>query len=251
MLLYWPLITASWILLLLTAFPAFADSPLRVAVASNVADAAEAIVERFEAETGHAVTLSTGSTGKQYAQIRHGAPFEVFLAADRRRPRLLAEAGKAVEDSRTTYARGRLVLWSPGESLVDPEGEVLATDDYAYLALANPRLAPYGRAAKQVLEERNLWEALDGRRVMGENIAQTFQFVRTGSAPLGFVARAQLEAPGRSVGGSRWLVPKALHDPIEQQAVLLADEPEARAFLDYVTGEQGRAILRDHGYEVP
>ncbi|MFO7786518.1 MAG: molybdate ABC transporter substrate-binding protein, partial [Halospina sp.] len=180
-----------------------ADPPVRVAVASNVAGAAEAIADRFEAETGHSVTLSTGSTGKHYAQILHTAPFQVFLAADKRRPRRLEESGRAVEGTRTTYARGRLVLWSPGESLVDAEGRVLATRDFSYLAMANPRLAPYGKAAKQVLEKRELWDALEGRRVMGENIAQTFQFVRTGSAPLGFVALSQLEAPGRSVGGSR------------------------------------------------
>ena len=224
---------------------------IRVAVASNVVGAARVLVDRFEAATEHSVVLASGSTGKHYAQILHGAPFQVFLAADERRPRLLAESGRAVEGSRVSYGRGRLVLWSPGESLVDAEGGVRATGDFAYLALANPRLAPYGRAAKQVLENRGLWEALEGRRVMGENIAQTFQFVRTGNAALGFVALSQLEAPERSMGGSRWLVPETLHEPIEQQAVLLADEPAPRAFLEFVTGEQGQAILRDHGYEVP
>lgn len=238
-------------LLLLFLAPVSGADTVRVAVASNVAAAAEAIAERFEATSEHSVTLSRGSTGKHYAQIRHGAPFQVFLAADERRPRLLAESGKAVEGSRATYARGRLVLWSPGESLVDPQGQVLASDGFAYLAIANPRLAPYGRAAKQVLEKRGLWETLEGRRVMGENIAQTFQFVRSGNAPLGFVALSQLEAPDRNPGGSRWLVPETLHDPIDQQAVLLADEPGPRAFLEFVMGEQGQAILRDHGYEVP
>lgn len=241
------------IIALLFAVPASAtaEESVKVAVASNAMGALEAIADLFESDTGQSVTLSSGATGKHYAQIRHDAPYDVFIAADRRRPRMLDEAEKTVSGTRTTYALGRLVLWSPSGTLVDDEGRVLESDEFAYLALANPRLAPYGRAAKQVLENRDLWSALDGRRVMGENIAQAYQFVRSGNAPLGFVARSQLEAPGRDVEGSRWLVPEALHDPIEQQAVLLADEPQARDFLDYVTGSEGRAIFRDHGYEVP
>ena len=239
--------------LVLLAMPAtgVAESTIRVAVASNVMGAIEAIAERFETQTGHSVTLSSGATGKHYAQIHHGAPFEVFLAADERRPRLLVESGRAVEGSRVTYALGRLVLWSPDQSLVDPEGEVLAGDGFTHLALANPRLAPYGHAAKQVLGNRGQWKALEGRRVMGENIAQTYQFVHSGNAQLGFIALSQLAAPGRTPDGSRWRVPQHLHDPIDQQAVLLVDEAAPRAFLQFVLGDQGQAILRDYGYEVP
>nr|WP_077531774.1 molybdate ABC transporter substrate-binding protein [Halomonas utahensis] len=228
-----------------------AEDGIRVAVASNVIGAIEQVADCFETETGHSVVLSSGATGKHYAQIRNGAPFDVFLAADERRPQLLAQSGDAVDGSRETYARGRLVLWSPDESLVDSGGRVLEGDGFTYLALANPRLAPYGQAAKQVLENRGLWSSLEGRRVMGENIAQTYQFVRTGNAQLGFVALSQLAAPGHSPGGSRWRVPQHQYKPIDQQAVLLVDEPAPRAFLKFVTGNQGRAILRDHGYEVP
>ena len=230
--------------------PLWADE-IRVAVASNVTGAARVLVERFEAETGHEVVLAFGSTGKHYAQIRNGAPFHVFLAADVERPRRLEEEGIAVDGSRFTYARGALVLWSPEPGYVDDQGRVLSAGDYRFLALANPRLAPYGRAARQVLEVRGLWEPTEGRRVMGENIAQTFQFVGTGNAKLGFVAASQLKAMGPSDEGSRWRVPPSLHDPIDQQAVLIKDDPAAKDFLAFVGSEQGRAVFREFGYKVP
>lgn len=238
------------LLLLAGAGPLWAEE-IRVAVSSNVAGAAKALAEQFEADTGHKVTLAFGSTGKHYAQIRNGAPFHAFLAADKERPRRLEQGGTAIAGSRFTYARGALVLWSPEPGYVDSEGRVLETDRYRHLALANPRLAPYGRAARQVLEARSLWESTDGRRVMGENIAQTFQFVRTGNAELGFVAASQLAALGSSSTGSFWRVPPSLHDPIEQQAVLVEDNRAARDFLDFVASDEGRAVFREFGYEVP
>ena len=230
--------------------PLWSDE-IRVAAASNVAGAAEALVERFEVETGHEVVLAFGSTGKHYAQIRNGAPFHAFLAADVERPRLLEEEGIAVEGSRFTYARGTLVLWSAEPGYVDAEGRVLTEGDYRYLAIANPRLAPYGRAARQVLETRGLWASTGGRRVMGENIAQTFQFVRTGNAKIGFVAASQLKGTGPSDEGSQWRVPQLLHEPIDQQAVLLKDNQAAKEFLAFVASEQGRGVFREFGYEVP
>lgn len=239
------------ILLLVGGCAPLAADEIRVAVASNVAGAAKVLAQRFEAATEHTVVLASGSTGKHYAQIRNGAPFQVFLAADVERPRRLEEKGIAVAGSRFTYAQGALALWSLEPGYVDAEGRILETGDYRYLALANPRLAPYGRAARQVLESRGLWASTQGRRVMGENIAQTFQFVQTGNARLGFVATSQLRALDSSGRGSRWRVPESLHEPIEQQAVLIEENQAARAFLAFVGGENGRAVFREFGYEVP
>ena len=239
------------VLLFLGGAKPLAAEEIRVAAASNVMAAARALAERFEADTGHEVVLAFGSTGKHYAQIRHGAPFHVFLAADVERPRRLEEEGVAIAGTRFTYARGALVLWSPEPGFVDSEGRVLEEGSYRYLAIANPRLAPYGRAARQVLEGRDLWTATEGRRVMGENIAQAFQFVRTGNAELGFVAASQLVAMEASGNGSRWQVPQSLHDPIDQQAVLIEHNQAARDFLAFLRSEPGRAIFREYGYEVP
>ncbi|TDT41712.1 molybdate transport system substrate-binding protein [Halospina denitrificans] len=244
------LVALTILFFLVGAHPLWADE-IRVAAASNVTGAARALAERFEVETGHEVVLAFGSTGKHYAQIRNGAPFHAFLAADVERPRRLVEEGVAVDGSRFTYARGALVLWSPEPDYVDAAGRVLKEGSYRYLALANPRLAPYGRAARQVLEARGLWGATEGRRVMGENIAQTFQFVRTGNAELGFVAASQLKVMGGSGEGSCWRVPSSLHDPIDQQAVLIEDNQAAREFLAFVGSEQGRAVFREFGYEAP
>ena len=240
----------SIVLLVGGSVPLGADE-IRVAVASNVAGAAKVLAQRFEAATEHTVVLASGSTGKHYAQIRNGAPFQAFLAADVERPRQLEEKGIAVAGSRFTYARGTLALWSPESGYVDAQGQVLQTGDYRYLALANPRLAPYGQAARQVLEARGLWASTQGRRVMGENIAQTFQFVQTGNARLGFVATSQLKAMDASNKGSQWRVPESLHEPIEQQAILIEANQAARAFLAFVGGENGRAVFREFGYEVP
>ena len=228
-----------------------AAEEIRVAVASNFIGAAKSIAEQFQARTDHIVTLISGSTGKHYAQIRNGAPFDVFFAADARRPELLEQEGLALPGSRFTYAVGRLVLWSPLEGLVDPEGEVLGEGDFRHLAIANPKLAPYGKAAWEVLQARGLWRGLQGRVVRGENIGQTFQFVVSGNAELGFVALSQLQRPGHSAAGSFWLLPQALYAPIRQQALLLSSNQAAQDFMDFVKNTESRAIIRAHGYDTP
>lgn len=224
---------------------------LRVAVASNFRQAMEALAGEFESETGHRITVIAGSTGKHYAQIVNGAPFDAFLAADAERPLRLEREQRIVPGSRFTYAVGKLVLWSPQEGFVDPEGFVLTGGAFDHLAIANPPLAPYGAAARQVLESLGLWEQLGGKLVRGENIGQTFQFVVSGNADLGFVARAQLEAPGRAFGGSAWEPPQSLYSPIEQQAVLLRGTAAGRDFLAWLQTDEARALIRAYGYDVP
>ena len=223
---------------------------IRVAVASNFAQPMREIADRFERHTGHEVVLSTASTGKHYAQIVNGAPFDVFFAADTERPKLLEQA-LAVDGSRFTYARGALVLWSPVAGLVDADGGVLGENRFRFLAIANPELAPYGRAAKEVLERRGLWQSLQDRLVRGENIGQAYQFVASGNAELGFVARSQIEQAGRSVGGSWWEIPEELYSPIEQQAILIRESPLARQFLAFMRQDEVVEILRIYGYENP
>ena len=224
---------------------------IRVAVASNFAGTAEVLADRFEEISGHEVVLAFGSTGKHYAQIKNGAPFDAFFAADAARPRLLEEEGIAVPGSRFTYAVGRLVLWSQREGFVDEHGAVLENGEYDFLAITNPKFAPYGAAAQEVLEKLGLWERLAGRLVSGENIGQTIQFVITGSAELGFVALSQVAQPGRPLGGSYWEVPQNMYEPLEQQAVLLEENEAAAAFLDFVKSDEGRSIIRSYGYTIP
>lgn len=236
----------------LAAAPGFARADeIRVAVASNFAGAMKTIVEAFEASSGHDVMLSIGSTGKHYAQIKNGAPFDVFFAADVRRPKLLDQEGLAVPGSRFTYAIGRLVLWSPRPDYVDSNGRVLEEGDFRFLAIANPRLAPYGEAARQVLESRSLWVSLGPRLVRGENISQAFQFVASGNAELGFVAYSQLSQSNGALEGSYWEVSRDEYRPIEQQSVLLTDNAAARAFLEFVRSKKGSNIIRAHGYDLP
>jgi molybdate transport system substrate-binding protein len=226
-------------------------SEIRVAVASNFTSAMTTIANQFEAEMGYRIRLSFSSTGKHYAQIINGAPFDAFFAADIRRPELLEQEGLAVPGSRFTYAVGKLVLWSPKPGYVDQQGSVLAHSEFRHLAIANPLLAPYGVAAREVLQARGLWDDLEGRLVRGENIGQAFQFVASGNAELGFVAWSQLKRPGRVAEGSVWKVPQSLYSPIEQQAVLLKDKETARAFILFVRSAAAIRIIRDHGYEVP
>lgn len=224
---------------------------IRVAVASNFAETMSAISARFEANTGHEVTLAIGSTGKHYAQIVNGAPFHAFLAADAERPRLLEQKGTGVPGSRFTYAMGRIVLWSPRSGYVDPEGRVLREGTFRHLAIANPRFAPYGRAGQEVLEARGVWEVLKGTTVRGENVAQAFHFVKSGNAELGFVAYSQVKRPGRPIEGSLWEVPRSLYTPIEQQGILLVDNDAARGLLTFLRSDEALKIIRDHGYDTP
>jgi len=224
---------------------------ITLAVASNFSHAIRQIADRFQAETGDRVRLSFGSTGKHYAQIVNGAPFDAFFAADMKRPQRLEQEGLIQPGSRFTYAIGRVVLWSPDPTLVDDRGEVLRSGGFSHLAIANPRLAPYGRAAQEVLQGMSLWGALQERMVRGENIGQAFQFVSSGSVELGFVAYAQVKRPGEAVQGSLWQVPESAYAPIEQQAVLLSDNPVARRFLEYVRTPEIRELIHGYGYATP
>ena len=233
-------------LFVLPALPARAER-VAVAVAANFTDAAKEIGAAFEAATGHDVVFSFGSTGQLFAQIGKGAPFDVFLAADRARPARAEGAGLTVSGSRVTYATGRLVLFSRDPNRVTGPNALDAAD-LTRLAIANPKTAPYGAAAVAVLKALGRYEALAGRLVRGSNIAQAYQFVATGNADLGFVALSQVIL---TEGGSRWVVPEDLHPPIAQDAVLLkrgAANPAARAFLTFLRGAKARAIEHAFGY---
>ncbi|MES9963003.1 MAG: molybdate ABC transporter substrate-binding protein [Candidatus Sedimenticola sp. 20ELBAFRAG] len=235
---------------LLACEPAASDE-IRVAVASNFTEVMKRLAARFEERTGHRVKLIFGSTGKHYAQIKNGAPFDLFFAADSKRPRLLEEEGAALPGSRFTYAIGKLVLWSPNPGLVDPEATVLRQGTFRHLAIANPKLAPYGKAAREVLLKYKLWDSLRGRSVRGENIGQTFQFVKSGNAELGFVAYAQVKRPGQPIEGSYWAVPQALYSPIAQQAIQLKESEVAKAFISFVKGDESLQIIQGFGYGIP
>lgn len=238
---------ALWaILSLALAAPAGAGE-VKVAVAANFIAAARDIGAAFEAETGHRTLFSYGSTGQIYVQISQGAPFEVFLAADRIRPEKAVAEGLAVPGSRFTYATGRIALYGADPDLVRGPG-TLTESNFRKLAIANPETAPYGAAAVQAMAALGVYEGLKDRIVRGNNIAQTFQFVETGNAELGFVAVSQLV--GRE-GGSRWLVPEALHAPIAQDAVLTVKgegNPAAHAFLAFLRGPEAAAIKEKYGY---
>lgn len=223
-----------------------------VAVAANFAAPMRKIAAAFEQQTGHKASLAFGSTGKFHAQISNGAPYHVLLAADGETPSLLEREGFAVAGSRFTYATGRLVLWSATQGLVDPQGDVLRKGGFRRLAIADPKLAPYGAAAMQVLEKLGLAQAMGPRFVQGESIGQAFQFVATGNAELGFVALAQVMGDGRIGKGSAWLVPAQLHAPLRQDAALLSqgrDNPAALALMAFLRSDAARAVIHAHGYE--
>ena len=225
-----------------------------VAVAANFAMPMQLLVSQFEKQTGHKTRLSIGATGKLYAQIKSGAPFDVFLAADDETPARLEKEGDAVAGSRFTYAVGQLVLWSANTKLVDPQGRILASGGFKHLALASPSLAPYGVAAVQTLTGLGLLGALTPRFVQGESIGQTYSFVVTGNAELGFVALSQIYANGKITGGSGWIVPSRLHRPLRQDAVLLVrarNNPAATAWIAFLKTAQSKAVIRSFGYETP
>ena len=230
---------------------------VQVAVAANFTVPMQKIAAAFEKTSGHRAVLSFGATRKFYAQIRHGAPFAVLLAADDETPARLVQEGLGVAGSPFTYAIGQLVLWSAQPGLVDNQGAVLSALASGKLpgklALADAKLAPYGAAALQVLNQRGLTEALRPQFVVGENIAQTFQFVKTGNAALGFVALSQVMVDGQITSGSAWVVPANLHEPIRQDAVLLrrgAGQAAAKALLQYLRTDAARAVIRAHGYQL-
>jgi molybdate transport system substrate-binding protein len=242
---------ASFAFFCLFAITVRADS-LLIAVASNFALTAQEVASEFEAATGHKVLISSASTGKLYLQIRNGAPFDVFLAADSARPKKLDAEGLGVPGTRRTYAYGQLVLWSRDKH---PENlncqERLQTGGFGRLSIANPDTAPYGAAAEQFLLRIGLWERTQAQLVIGENISQTLQFVASGNAGLGLVALSQLNNAQLPEASCEWLVPADMHDPIDQQAILLsraADKTVARAFLGFLHGKSGRAIVARSGY---
>lgn len=210
------------------------------------------LAQAFEKETGHRAVLAFGSTGNFYAQISHGAPFEVLLAADDETPLKLETDGLGVAGSRFTYAIGRLVLWSSRPGLVDGRGEVLRSGRIERVAMANPKVSPYGEAAVQAMTQLGVLADLQPRVVVGKNIAQAYQFVASGNAPLGFVALSDVYLQGRITAGSAWIVPASLHAPLRQDALLLKraqDNPAALALLAFLKGERARALIRSHGYE--
>ena len=224
---------------------------LTVAVAANFATTMQKIAVAFERDSGHRLVLALGSTGKFYAQIRQGAPFDVLLAADQDTPARLAREGFGSADSRFSYATGRLVLWSRQAGLVDAQGAVLKAGAFDRLALADPKLAPYGAAAMQTLERLGLLSTLRPKLVQGDSIGQAYQFVASGNATLGFVALSQLMHDGQLSAGSAWIVPAELHAPLRQDALLLKrgqGQPAAAALLDYLRSEPARAIMRGQGY---
>jgi len=225
---------------------------VNVAVAANFTAPMQKIAQVFEQETGHKVILSFGSTGNFYAQIRNGAPFQILLSADDETPIRIEKEGLGVAGSRFTYAIGKLVLWSKHPGFVDDKGEILRSGKFQRIAVANPKLAPYGAAALETMTQLSVLQALQPKIVQGENIAQTFQFVATENAQLGFVALSQLITDGRIAQGSAWVVPSSLHAPIQQDALLLIkgkDNPAAIALMNFLRSARARLVIRSYGYE--
>jgi len=245
---YYVLLAALWALG--SPVPSLADE-VQVAVAANFTAPMKIIAADFEKATGHKAELSFGATGSFYAQIKNGAPFDVLLAADDETPARMEKEGLAVPGSRITYAVGALALWSAKPGFVDDRGAVLKKGDFAHIALAAPKLAPYGAAAIETMSKLGLLSTLEPKFVQGENIAQTYQFVSTGNAELGFVALSQVYANGRLTGGSAWVVPADLHKPIRQDAVILTkgkDNPAARALLKFLKTRQAQDVIKSYGY---
>jgi molybdate transport system substrate-binding protein len=246
-----------WVLACIAAvvFSAAHADTVSVAVAANFTAPAKALAAILEKTTSHTASLSFGATGAFTTQIENGAPFDVLLAADANSPAKLDKEGLAVPGSRFTYAIGRLALWSAKPGLVDGQGRVLSGGQFDHIAIANPKLAPYGEAALQTLDKLGLTGQIKPKLVMGENIGQTYQFVVSGNAPLGFVALSQVNEGGKlTAGGSLWAVPENLHAPIVQDAVLLkhgAGNPAARAWMALLRSPAAQGVMRDYGYAVP
>jgi molybdate transport system substrate-binding protein len=242
----------SSLLCLALAGAAWADD-VQVAVAANFTAPMKTIAAEFTKATGHTATLSFGATGRFYTQIKNGAPFDVFLSADDETPAKLEQEGAAVSGSRFTYATGQLVLWSAQPDFVDAQGEVLKKGNFKHIALAAPKLAPYGAAAIETLTQLGLLESLSPKFVQGESIGQTFGFVSTGNAELGFVALSQVYENGKIKSGSAWIVPERLHSPIRQDAVILArarDNKAAAALAEFLKSDKARAVIRAYGYTI-
>jgi len=227
---------------------------VRVAVAANFTAPMQKIAQVFEQETGHKLLMAFGATGSFYAQIKNGAPYQLLVAADDKTPLKLVQEGLGVEGARFTYAIGKLVLWSKQSGMVDDKGDVLKTQKYQRLAIANPKLAPYGAAAVETLISMGLLQEVQPKWVQGENIAQTYQFVATENAQLGFVALSQVTTDGKLTQGSAWVVPTHLYAPIRQDAVLLSsakNDVAAKALLDFLRSDKAKIIIRSFGYGLP
>ncbi len=240
-----------WGVVLAVAANAASATEVQVAVAANFATPMKIIAADFEQDTGYKVALSFGATGKFYVQIKNGAPFDILLAADDKTPYRIEQEKLGIQGSRFTYAVGRLALWSARPGYVDDRGQVLKTGRFRHIALANPLLAPYGVAAVQVLTGLGLMHALQPELVQGEDIAQTYQFVSTGNAELGFVALSQVYWDGKFKNGSGWIVPATLYSLIRQDAVLLTKgkaNPAAAALLKYLKSDKSRTIIKAYGY---
>ena len=224
----------------------------RIAVAANFTGVAQLLADRYTSQSGNRIEISVASTGKLYAQIRHGAPFDVLLAADNTTPQRLVDEGLAVRSSLYDYATGRLVLWSRDATLIKDGESVLRQHDFHKFAIANPELAPYGAAAWDVLQHMGRWEALKPRLVLGENVGQATQFVMSGNAEAGLLPRSLAMEAQRQAGGSAWLVPANWHQPIIQSAVLLnrgRGNPAAIGFLGYLRSDAARRLIAAHGYD--
>jgi molybdate transport system substrate-binding protein len=232
---------------------AAAADEVQVAVAANFTAPMQKLAAEFEKESGHKVQLIFGATGKFYAQIENGAPFDVLLAADDQTPAKLVNEGKAVAASRMTYAIGKLVLWSPRPGLVDAKGAVLKNTGIAHVAYCNPQLAPYGAAAVEAMKSLAVFDLLQPKLVQGENIAQAYHFVASGNAEIGFVALSQVFMDGKITEGSAWVVPANLYSPIRQDAVIL-DRGRGRAapaeLLKYLRSDKAKTVIRSYGYDL-
>jgi molybdate transport system substrate-binding protein len=225
-----------------------------VAVAANFSKPMTEIAAEFEKATGHSAKLAFGSTGKFVSQLENGGPFEILLSADEKAPQRLEQSGLTVPNSQFTYALGKLVLWSAKPGYVDDQGKILTTGGFKHIALADPKLAPYGVAAVEVLKKMELFKKLEPLFVQGENIAQTFQFVSTANAELGFIALSQVIENGKIAKGSGWIIPGDDYVPIRQGAVLMkkgAENPAAPALLDYLKSAPALAIIEKYGYGLP
>ncbi|MDR0933480.1 MAG: molybdate ABC transporter substrate-binding protein [Burkholderiaceae bacterium] len=238
---------------LLISAPMACAETVNVAVAANFAEPMKMIARAFEKDSSHQVTISSGSTGRIYAQIRNGAPYDVFLAADDKTPIRLEKEHAIVSGSRFTYAIGTLALWSAKSGYVDAHGNILKAGSWKYLAIASPRLAPYGLAAEETLTRLDLWDAVQNRLVTGANIAQAYQFAETGNAELGFVALSQIWRDGKLKSGSAWIVPETYYNPIRQDAVILThgkDNAAAKALMAWLKTESAQNIIRSFGYRL-
>jgi molybdate transport system substrate-binding protein len=242
------------VMLVCTGWSTASADEIQVAVAANFTVPMRKIADEFEKETGHKPLLSFGTVGQFYAQIKNGAPFEALVSSDMQTPNKLVHDGLAVAETRYTYAIGKLILWSAAPGVVDPNGEVLKSGTFQHLALANPNLAVYGAAGQEVLKNLGVWEAVQRKIVLAENITQAYQFVASGNADIGFVALSQVTSPnGKIEQGSSWAPPADLYPPIKQDVILLSaakDKAAALALVNYLKTDKAKAIIRAYGYEL-